>query len=255
MSRLAPLPVLSVLSVRSAILLLPLSLLACGDKEDGEGSGGDGWFDEDDEDMFDDTGGSGAGEEGGGVGGGTDGTVHPDPYEGLSCDDGLDFQAQSRDAGGYCTVCAGDIHLYAVIYNPCPEPLSFTTTGGLVVDGMYLEGPGGADGMGSGGGGGEPMEVEVAAESAWEEYLTGDSYPPGPWTLEVSFGDTENHEATHTFEVLDDGGTGSGSGGGTGGSGSTGAADSTTGDGEDSGGDGSDGGSSGGGSGSGSSGG
>ena len=213
----------------SLAIALPLFFIACGDKAD-PGDGSDGWFGEDEgtDDDTTDSGGEEGGEEGGSTG---EGTEHPDPYAALDCDDGLSFQAQSRDDGGFCTKCEGDVELYGVVYNPCEEPLSFRTTGGMLVGSVSLSGPGGSDGMGDSGGGGEPLDIELSGGEAYEEYLMGGPYPDGVWRLEVRFSDTEGHEDSHNFEMVNGtGGTGSGSGGGTG------AADSTTGgDGGDSG--------------------
>ena len=205
----------------SLAIALPLFFFACGDKSESS-EDTDGWFGQDEgtDDYTAVSGGEEGGEEGGSTG---EGTEHPDPYAALDCDDGLSFQAQSRDDGGFCTKCEGHVELYGVVYNPCEEPLSFRTTSSMLVGSMSLTGPWGDDGMGDGGGGGEPLDIELNGGESYEEYLTGGPYPNGVWRLEVRFSDTEGHEDSHNFEMVNGGGTGSGTGGGTG------AADTTTG--------------------------
>ncbi len=216
-------------------VLFMATLFSCGDKAEEEEPGDEGgWFDEDDG-SDEDSGGAEGGDPGGETG--TEGTEHPEPYAGIDCADGLAFLAQSRDAEGYCTICTGEVNLYAVVYNPCEEALSFETTDGMVVGSVFLDGPGGGDGGGSSGGGGEPMEIEVGGGEVWEEYLMGAPYPDGTWTLEVGFNDTEDHEAVHEFKVIENSGGGSGGSGGSGttGGGSGSGSSSDEGGGDDSG--------------------
>jgi len=191
----------------SALLFLPL--LACTGSEPATG-------DEDDDGFFSDE-----DDDGDGAGDGDSGDSDAeDPYEGITCEDELVFQAQSRDPDGYCTTCSGRIELYAVVYNPCDEALSFDTFSNFLVSGGSLESEatGTGEAWASGSDGSPPETWTVPAGDVIEELAIEAPLPAGWWVFSVSFADEGSSSPSTVFEVLESG-SGGGSGGGTGGGG------------------------------------
>jgi len=196
----------------AAFLCLPL--IGCWGDEPQVDEDDDGFFsDEDDDD-----------------GGGGDDSGDPDaedPYEGITCEDELVFQAQARDADGYCTTCSGRIELYAVVYNPCDEALSFDTFSNFLVAGGSLESEttGTGEAWASGSDGSPPETWTVPAGDVIEELAMEAPLPAGWWVFSVSFADEGGSSPSTMFEVIDSGG-----GADTGGGGDGGGEDEDTGD-------------------------
>ena len=179
--------------------LLLLSILACGDKDDGPA-------DPDSGDLYDPDGSDGTdGSDGSDGSDGTDGTGGTDLTGSCETGTAADLVLGIRvSAGGTaCTTCPADtpLQIDAVVVNPCPDELVLFTSSGCLHTSLSLESSTGeGEGSGTTCTGAEtywnvPAEGEIS-EWAWDGQLS-----PASYEATIQFQDADRTEVTKAFAV------------------------------------------------------